>query len=133
MTFLTILSSIVANWRMILITAALVAAGVVWHQIDKAGYQRKAAEDAAAQVEVLQRRLGTLQLTQAADAQRAAADAYFNSKLEALSRDTPKNDGVCLDADAARRVRAIGGSNTRPAPVPAKRHSNVLQGRSGAP
>jgi hypothetical protein len=129
--------TLLTNWRLIAIVsavlAALTGAGIVWHNIDKAGYQRRAAEDAAAQVEVLKSRLGALQLTAASDAARAATDHAYIDQLETLSRETPKNDGVCLDADAARRVRAIGSPNTKPAPVPARRSTNLFQKRSGNP
>lgn len=111
---LSALSFLITNWRTIAIVsavlAALTGAGVLWHNIDKAGYQRKAAEDAAYQVEVLKRRLATIQLTAAVDAERSTKDRTYIDKLETQARETPKNDGVCLDAAAARRVRAIGGT-----------------------
>lgn len=133
-----IFTLLIANWRTTLyatlVALALSGAGFAYYTIEKRGYERRVAENAAAQVETLQRRLGALQLTAAADAARATADREQIDKLETQARETPKNDGVCLDADAARRVRAIGGSSSPvAAPVPAKRHSKLLPWRGGYP
>jgi len=122
---LSILTLLITNWRTTAITSAVIAAvtgaGILWHNIDKAGYQRKAAEDAAYQVDILQKRLATTQLTLAMDAERASKDKAYIDQLETLARETPKNDGVCLDAASAGRVRAIGGAKpNRPATKPAR-------------
>lgn len=132
--FTLLFANLRATLIAVAVTLALSGAGFAYYTIEKHGYQRKSAEDAAAQVETLQRRLGALQLAAAADAARASADREQIDKLETLSRETPKNDGVCLDADAARRVRAIGGSASPvTAPVPARRHSKLLPWRGGHP
>jgi hypothetical protein len=121
------------NWKFAAAAIALAVVGLAYQAADMEGYKRKVSEDAQEQLKTLNRRLGTLQLTQALDAQRASADAYLNSQLDTLSRETPPNASACLDADAARRVRAIGASQPVAAPVPSSRHSKLLPWRSGRP
>jgi len=121
------------NWKFAAAAIVLVVFGLAYQSSNMDGYKRKVAEDAQAQVNDLKKRLLTVSMITAADAQRATADAYLNSKLDALSRETPFNSGPCLDIDAARRVRAIGASDPNAAPVPASRHSIVLPWRSGHP
>ncbi len=132
----TIIALFFAKWRFYLygtlVALVLSGAGFAVYTIEKRGYERRVAENAAAQIETLQRRLGALQLIAASDAIRATTDRDHIEKLETLSRETPKNDGVCLDADAARRVRSIGGSSDPvAAPVPARRYPKLLPLRGG--
>jgi cell division protein FtsB len=122
------------NLKWVLGAVVLVIAGLAYQSANIDGYKRKAAEDAQAQVSLLQKRIGTLLLAQALDAKRASLDSYFNTKLDALSRETPYNPSPCLDLSAARRVRAI--SSAKPlsgSRVPSSRLTSVLQRRSEAP
>lgn len=120
------------NLKYILAAAALVIAGLAYQSSNMDGYKRKVSEDAQAQVRVLQQRLLALSMITQADSQRATADAYLNSQLDTLSRETPHNDGPCLAVSAARRVWAVGqGAKPHTAPIPARRHPIVLPWRHG--
>lgn len=121
------------NLKYVIAAVALTVVGLAYQSSNIDGYKRKAAEDAMEQVHTLQSRLGALQLIAAHDAQQATADAFLNSKLDALSRETPINTGHCLDLSAARRVWAIGSGQALPAPLPARRSPSLLQRRSGRP
>lgn len=120
------------NWKLAAAAIIIVVFGLAYQSSNMDGYKRKVSEDAQAQLSLMRARLGTLQLTAALDAQRAASDAYLNSKLDALSRETPPNSGACLSLDAARRVRAIGDQPFA-APLPSRRYPSLLQRRSAAP
>lgn len=121
------------NWKLAAAAIVILFAGLAYQAVDMEGYKRRLAEDNLVQVQMLQRRLGALQLTQALDAQRAVADSYLNSKLDDLSRATPRNDGACLDLPAARRVRAISSAKPLATPLPTGRLTSLLQRRSSAP
>lgn len=121
------------NWKYAAAAVVLTILGFAYQSANIDGYKRKAAEDAMAQLTVLKSRLGTLQLTQALDAQRAQADVYLNTQLETLSRDTPRNDSACLDISAARRVWAIGSAKSVTAPLPTRRSTSVLPWRHSRP
>jgi hypothetical protein len=90
----------VKNWKLLALVAAVIS-------IFTLGYKLRSAQDAYEQVETLQRRLGALQLVSKSDSIRAEKDAKRIQELEGLARETPRNDGPCLDRDAARRVRTI--------------------------
>jgi hypothetical protein len=117
------------NLKWVLGAVVLVAAGLAYQSSNIDGYKRKASEDAMAQVQLLKTRLLTLSMINAADAQRATADAYFKTKLETLASDTPPNAGACLDAAAAHRVWAVRSAVSDTAPVPSLRHSKLLPWR----
>jgi signal transduction histidine kinase len=120
------------NWKLAAAAIVLVIAGLAYQAADMEGYKRKVSEDSAAQVLALSKRLLAVNMAAALDAQRATSDAYLNSKLDALSRETPHNDSTCLDLAATRRVRAItGGISLKPSP--ARRLTGLLPGRSEAP
>lgn len=121
------------NWKLAAAAIVLTVAGLAYQSSNMDGYKRRVNEEAQAQVKTLQTRLLALSMITAADTQRATFDAYLNTKLDTLSRETPKNDSACLDADAARRVRAIGAPEPRATPVPSRRHTGVLPWRSGRP
>ncbi len=111
------------NWKAAVAAVVLVAAGFAYQQADLGGYKRRLDEEKAAQIELLQTRLLTLAIVSEKDHQQVISDNFLNSKMKQLASETPKNDGPCLDADAARRVWAIRGTVSGPAPVPARRHS----------
>lgn len=121
------------NLKYILGAVVIAIFGFAYQASNIDGYNRKVAEDAQAQVIILQKRLLAMAIVTQADTQRAKEDAENNSQLEQLSRETPPNASACLDVDAARRVRAIGSSQPRATPVPARRHSKLLPWRSGRP
>lgn len=95
------------NWKVAVAAACVLAAGFAYQQIDKNAYQRRVAEEAAAKVAVLQKRLDTLQAVNRADTERALAVHARIAELELLAAQTPVNGGPCLDADAAGRVGGI--------------------------
>lgn len=121
------------NLKWVLAAVVLTIAGLAYQASNMDGYKRRVNEEAQVQVKLLQGRLDTLQHLTADDALRATANAYLNTKLDTLSRETPKNDGSCFDADAARRVRAIGSVQPVATPVSPLRHSIVFPGRHRRP
>lgn len=121
------------NWKFAAAAIVLLCAGLAYQAIDMEGYRRKVSEDAQAQVSAISKRLLAVNMSAALDAQRATADAYLNTKLDSLSRETPFNAGACLDIAAVRRVRAIGTAQPVNAPSSASRYLGMLQGRSAAP
>lgn len=122
------------NWKFAAAAIVLVIAALAYQSANMDGYKRKVDEDAKAQVVVLQKRLLAVNFALADDAKLAAANAELNSKLEALSRETPHNDSPCLDLAAARRVRAIrSGLGHRPAAPATRRPASLLPKLSPAP
>jgi len=95
------------NWKVAVVAAAVLAAGLAYQQIDKSAYQRRVSEEAAQQVKVLQGRLNTMQDINAADTARSLADAERIANLELQAMQTPANDAPCLPEDAAKRVGDI--------------------------
>jgi len=95
------------NWKVAVAAVAVVVAGLAYQQIDKSAYQRRVAEEAAAQVKTLQGRLNTVNAVNEAYGKRYASDQKELSELRKLARETPANSSPCLDRDAARRVRSI--------------------------
>jgi cell division protein FtsB len=101
------LAFILKNWKIALAAIVLVCFGLAYQKANMDGYKRRVNEEAAAQVKLLNDRIATMTLVTALDAQRAKDDQEKISELERLASETPPNTGVCLDADATRRVRAI--------------------------
>ncbi|MBR1173905.1 hypothetical protein JQ617_08065 [Bradyrhizobium sp. KB893862 SZCCT0404] len=92
------------NWKVVAMAAfVLTASGFLW----KAGYQYRAARDAAAQVKVLQGRLDAEQRATSAYRSQFLKDHAELSELKRRASETPPNSGPCLDRDASRRVRSI--------------------------
>ena len=118
------------NWKLAATAILVVCVGLAYQSANMEGYKRKVAEDAQAQVVILQKRLLTLNIVAQADAARQKADRDYIDKLEARS-ETPKNDSACLGLDAARRVRAIGNPKSVTAPLPTRRHPKLLPWRGG--
>jgi apolipoprotein N-acyltransferase len=121
------------NLKYVLAAVVLVIAGLAYQSANMDGYRRKVAEDAQVQIDALSKRLLAVNMAAAADAKRATADAYLNTKLDALSRETPRNDSSCLDLASARRVWAISGPDALDAPLPARRHPKLLPWRHKGP
>jgi hypothetical protein len=95
------------NWKLAVAALAVLAAlAFVW-QADRAGYQRRVAEEAAAQVKVLQDRLTVVNAINKAYTDRFTVDQKALAELKKAARETPKNDAPCLPAGAARRVQSI--------------------------
>lgn len=104
---LTAIAWLLNNWKLALAGVAVVAALLfVWH-VDRAGYQRRVAEEAAVQVKVLQGRLDTVNAINTAYGQRYSADQKALSELKKAASETPKNDAACLPRAATGRVRSI--------------------------
>lgn len=121
------------NWKVVVAAVAILAAGFIYMQIDKSAYQRRVAEEAAAQVKLLNDRIVVMEIVSKNDGARAAINQEYITKLEEEASDTPKNAGVCLDAAGARRVRSIGGTGPRATPLPPRRVPNVLPWRNRRP
>jgi hypothetical protein len=121
------------NWKLAAAAIVLTVAGLAYQAADMEGYKRKVSEDAQEQLSTLKSRLGVLQLVAQADAARQKADRSHIDQLETLSRETPHNDGACLDLDAARRVRAVRSAKPVPAPISPRRLTDLFQKRSGRP
>jgi uncharacterized membrane protein YgaE (UPF0421/DUF939 family) len=97
----------VKNWKVSIGIVVAIAIAIFLFKLERSGYERRVQEEAQEQVIILQRRLGALQLTAAADAKRAEENMKRIAELEEKARETPPNAAACLDRDAARRVRAI--------------------------
>ena len=99
------------NWKAAVAAAAVLGAGFAYQQIEKSAYQRRVAEEAAAQVDQLKQRLNVLNAASEQDARRAAADQARISDLEEQARAKPaatdQSRHVCFDRTATRRVSAI--------------------------
>jgi signal transduction histidine kinase len=122
------------NWKYAAAAILLTVFALAYQSANMDGYKRKVAEDAQAQVVVLQKRLLTLNIVAQADAARQKVDREYMDQLEAKVSETPHNDSPCLDLDAARRVRGIrSGIGHKPTTHTARRPSVVLQKRSAAP
>lgn len=114
------------NWKFALAAIVVAVLGIAYQSANMEGYKRRVNEEAQAQIVLLQKRLLSMAMITQADNQRATADAYLNTKLDALSRETPYNASACLPVDATRRVRAIGSGQADAAPVSARRHSKLF-------
>ena len=119
------------NWKAAVAALVLVGAGLAFQEADLGGYKRRVSEEAQEQVAILNGRLATLSAVTKAYNERSVMDAAKITELEDQARATPTNDGVCLDANSARRVRAIGGPVPLAAPVSPKRRPSVLPWRRG--
>lgn len=95
------------NWKVAVAALVILAAGFAYMQIDKNAYQRRVAEEAAAEVNALKVQIALTNAAAERDAQRAIADAEQISELKRKASDTPANSGECFDVNAADRVRAI--------------------------
>lgn len=120
---------LIKHWKLVLLVLSLGGMGIEGFHLARS-WDRQAA--LVAEASTLKARIATMDLVASEDAQRATANAHLNNQLDTLTRETPHNDGPCLDINAARRVRAIKGSSV-PAPVPARRHPIVLPGSPGNP
>jgi hypothetical protein len=104
---LTILSWLLKNWKLVAGALAVIAVAVFLHMVEKRGYEKRVTEEAAAKVLILESRIKTLSAVTEAYNTRYADDQKTISELESNASETPPNSTECLDADAARRVRAI--------------------------
>jgi hypothetical protein len=129
----TLLTFLVTNWKVTLGALAILGAAYALHVSSLHGYQKRVDEEHKQEINLLQDRIATLSHLASLDAQRAQDDAKQNAQLETLSRDTPKNDGPCLDAAAAHRVWALRGAQGLPAPTPPGRIADVFQKRHQRP
>jgi hypothetical protein len=95
------------NWKLALATIALIATGFAYQNAVTNGIKIEMANEAAAQVKILNERIEALNKVSAADAQRAKDDSQRISELEDKARATPANNSACFDVDTTRRVRGI--------------------------
>jgi PII-like signaling protein len=76
--------------------------GTVMH-----GINLQLAKDAAVQIQILQDRQTALNNLALSDAMQAQSDNELITKLKKEANATPKNNGVCLDPNASRRVGRV--------------------------
>jgi hypothetical protein len=115
---------ILKNWKVAIAAVVIACCGLAYQGADMAGYNRKVAEDVAAQTEIYKNRLTALNNLALKNAAQAKVDADKINELESKASETPKNDGACLDAAAASRVRNIRSG--KPVATGTVRHTNVL-------
>lgn len=98
---------VLKNWK-IAAAAILIVAGIYGGQwLFTAGVNAEVAREKARIVATLQNRIDIANSIADAAAERALKDATKIEELEKAASETPKNDGICLDAAAADRVRNI--------------------------
>lgn len=95
------------NWKVAVAALVVLGGGFAYMQIDKNAYQRRVAEEHAAQVKQLHDQIAKRDAAAEADAKRAQQDADEIAKLKELANATPANNSACLDRAAADRVRSI--------------------------
>jgi glucan phosphoethanolaminetransferase (alkaline phosphatase superfamily) len=95
------------NWKVAVTAVVILGAGFAYMQIDKNAYQRRVAEETAAEVNALKARIALTNAAAEREAKRAIADAEQISELKRKASETPPNAGECFDAAAADRVRSI--------------------------
>lgn len=95
------------NWKAALAAICLIGASFVFQQIDRNAYQRRVNEEARERVKLLAARAKLAEEIADLNMARAERDAKTIEDLERKASETPADDGVCLDAAAAGRVRDI--------------------------
>jgi hypothetical protein len=100
-------SFILHNWKTAVAAVAVACCGLAYQHADVAGYERRVAEDVAAQTQVYKERIDALNSIALKNAMQAKSDSESIKSLEKQSEETPKNDSPCLDRAAASRVRNI--------------------------
>lgn len=111
---------VLKNWKVALAAIIIACCGLAYQGADMAGYNRKVAEDVAAQTQIYKQRVDALNTLALKDAARAKSDAEKIEALQKVADATPKNDNTCFDVGTTRRVRAIGGAKHKP--VAARTH-----------
>ena len=97
-------SFITKHWKLVLALGAIGGMGIEGFHLARAWDEKAALTE---QAETLKKRLATITLLQATDAERAKADQDELEKLRDAARETPSNPAACLPRDAVGRLRAI--------------------------
>lgn len=127
---LAYLAFVLKNWKLAVAVAVIACCGLVYQHADVSGYNRRVAEDVAAQTQIYKDRIDVLNKVASAHGAATLRDAADIDKLEKKASETPKNDAACLDRAGASRVRSIGndgrdGSKESIA-ARARRHTGVF-------
>lgn len=104
---LSYLAFILKNWKVALAAAVIACCALAYQHADIAGYNRRVAEDVAAQTQIYKDRIEALNSIALKHAMETKHDDETIAKLREQSEQTPANDRACLDRDAASRVRSI--------------------------
>lgn len=113
---------VLKNLKYALAAIAVAVVGFAYQGAVTSGIQSQLNKDMAAKTEMYEGRINELNKLAANNAFRAKLDANKIDELESKASETPKNDGACLDADAARRVSNIGRQR-KPTTASTGRHS----------
>lgn len=125
---------VLKNLKFAVAALAVAVAGFLYQGAVTSGIKIQMEKELAEQVEIANNRLATINTLTLKDAMQAKKDADDNDALAKSAGETPKNDSPCLDIDAARRVRAIGGPAEPVATtVPARGPTSLLPWRSKHP
>lgn len=116
---------VLKNLKFALAAIGVAAAGLAYQGAVTSGIQDQMQRDLAAKTELYEGRIKTLNDLAKRNAVQAKLDADKIEELERTASETPKNDGACLDADAANRVSNIG--QRKPVATRPGRHSNLFQ------
>jgi hypothetical protein len=95
------------NWKVAAFAVVVTCAALFYQRAQIDGYNRRVAEDVAAQTQIYKDRIDALNTLALRNAMQAQKDSDTLNALRKKSEDTPKNDGACLDRAAVGRVRDI--------------------------
>jgi hypothetical protein len=95
------------NLKIAFLAIGLAVVGFMYQGAVMHGIQLQMTRDAAIEKIILQGRADDLENLAIKDAAQAKTDADKITKLEKDARDTPKNNGACLPADAAGRIGRV--------------------------
>lgn len=123
---LTAACVILKNLKFALAAVAVAIAGFMYQGAVMSGIQTQMQKDIAEQSEIYRGRVDALNTLALKNAAQANADADKINDLESRASETPKNDGACLDASAASRVRAIGAIKPRSTAASARRYPSLF-------
>lgn len=114
------------NLKFALAAIALAVAGFMYQGAVMSGINLQIAKDTAAQAEILNSRLDTLNTLALKNAMQAKVDADKIEELERTASETPTNAGACFDVDTARRVSNIGKQPAKSVTPGARRYPNLF-------
>jgi hypothetical protein len=117
---------ILKNLKFALAAIVIAVCGFAYQGAVTSGIQDQMNKDIAAQADLYKGRLNTLSDLALKNAAQAKIDADKIAELESKASETPKNDGACFDADAARRVSNIGKQNRKSVATGSFGHSGLF-------
>jgi hypothetical protein len=95
------------SWKVAACAVVVICVGLFYQRAQIDGYNRRVAEDVAAQTQIYKDRIDALNTLALRNAMQAQKDSDSLNALRKKSEDTPKNDSACLDRAAVGRVRDI--------------------------